>query len=186
MQLLYEIASLIHFCVTLRTADLDILSGMQLLCERASLIYIVLLIHFGVTLSFVSELCSCTLVLLPALPIWVCHPVYSCFVSERSYTLVLLSALPIWISCLWTRSGPMVQHYCYGDPDFPSVKAQGLGIYHPVCSCFVSELCSYTLVLLSAISIRVCHPVYSCYVTKLKLFGVIFSTANLDFPSSLQ
>ncbi len=72
-------------------------------------------------------------------------------------------------------------------------------IYHPVCSCLVSALCSYTLVLLFALPIWIYHTVCSCLVSELCSYTLVLlsalpiwiyhpvcSTANLDLLSSMQ
>ncbi len=138
-------------------------SIMQLLYERA------LLIHFSVTLS------SAILDFCP----WdsgpmVLHPLCSCFMRElRSYTLVLLSALRTWISVHETLSMRQWTHGPTSIMQLPYERASlihfsvtlssanldfcpwdsGPMVLHPSCSCFMRELCSYTLVLLSALRI---------------------------------
>ena len=176
MQLLCEWALFIHFSVTSSTADLVYSSSMQLLCEWA------LHIHFSV--------CT-TVVLLSALQIWIYHPVCSCCMRElRSYTFVLLSALLIWFyhpvcSC------SVIELRSY---TFVLLPALLIWIYHPVCSCFerakhlhyVSGLCPYTFVILAALN-GTYHPLCSGSVGKLRSYtSVLISHFSVTFSTAIM
>ncbi len=88
------------------------------------------------------------------------------------------------------RVSPYWGIYVYGHPlpagdnTFVLLSALQIWIYHPVCSCSMSELCSYALVLLSALPIWIYHPICGCSAWVLFIhFCVTLSTANLDLSS---
>ncbi len=69
---------------------------------------------------------------------------------------------------------------------FVLLSALLIWIYHPVCSCSVKELRSYTFVLFSALPIWIYHPVCSCFVKELRSYTFVLLSALLIWILALS